>query len=197
LTVIFAGIHGLGEVIYLVLTGTFTSELALPGKFPNENLIMVLGIALLSMISVIAISFLVKQYLKSWFHFLHRTLAFLLLATAAGHFWAFAILLIPASSLHAVASALFVVGQFKSLAQSSTTKFPNQKVAQLVMLSFLTNLVCFLCIWYGRALYMIQESAGLMVPFIFPPLVIVCGFGCSFAVCAIFLKCTSKHVNGN
>jgi hypothetical protein len=188
-TVLMAAIHGGGEIIYLILTGTFLSSMSISGD--NENIIMILGLALVCIVFTIAAVAKFRSLFRSWFLTMHRTLAFSLLLVATSHFWAFSFFLVPAVAFHAVAAATLVMGATKSLA--SPSPFPDHVMASAMALSFAINVIVLLAVWTGRAHYMIQPSAGLQLPFLFPALTVGVGFLGSFTVSIVALTLWRRY----
>jgi hypothetical protein len=145
---------------------------------------MVLGLVLFVGFCIMAVIALARKYFRHYFNFIHRSFAALLLVVAAAHFWAFAILLIPVSSLHGVAAALSTSQNFRSWCQSDP-KMPHFHVATAVALSFAANILAFLLVWWGRAMYMVRDDATLYVPFVFPACSLFGGFMSGFGVALI------------
>lgn len=178
----WAALHAGGELVYLTQKGSRLNIMV-----NGENLIYVLGVTAAALVAVhVAISQVRHKLPK--FKQLHGVLAAVLLLVAAAHWWPFTFLLIPAAGVQATSLALNRLEQPMPIEEQQPPSVANAHTGK-VLAGATLSATCAMClVWQLRQIYMMSIGAGLLLPFVFPPVALLVGFGVSFAVANVMLK---------
>eukprot|EP00438_Fugacium_kawagutii_P014026 Skav233993 [mRNA] locus=scaffold2413:55026:56057:+ [translate_table: standard] len=120
----WAGVHVVGELVYIIGTTGLGALFNLTGK-NGENLLFILGIttAVLMVLQTTVAAVRKRPWLKPSFLTVHRVIAVLLLLAAAAHWWPFVFFLLPTAALHAAGAAKRAVGREPTTQRHSLAVF--------------------------------------------------------------------------
>ena len=181
--VFWAGVHALGEIVYLAsqgMLGLFHFELSASGG--SDNFIFILGLSAFVVLSVQWIHAFARRHMSvaPSFRSIHRALAASLLLIASAHWWPFAIFLAPAVACAATSYAL---------ESSQQTRSASSSVEERVVLTTQTASLAFFAaigatvlgitlLWNARQAWMLKHPSdyySLMLQ-IFPPAAVLVAF---------------------
>jgi hypothetical protein len=183
----FGGVHAVGELTFMIANNDeLWHYLTLSHPYGDVNVIYVLGVAATFIgLATVVVGLQARRIFGRWWALSHRTLALLTMMVSAGHFWAFALLFLPAQAFHGAALGIMLHSRGRALAQKPTHS--TRTSAACVLVAFCVNLIAFIVVWDRRAAYMSQPSADLYTPFVFPPLSVFTGVAFSAAAVWLYL----------
>jgi hypothetical protein len=193
---VFGGVHAVGELTFMIANNDeLWRYLTLSHPYSDVNVIYVLGVAATFIgLATVVVGLQARRIFGRWWALSHRTLALLTMMVSAGHFWAFALLFLPAQAFHGAALGIMLHSRGRSLAQKPTHS--KRTSAACVLVALCANLIAFIVVWDQRAAYMSQKSADLYTPFVFPPLSVFSGLAFSAATVWLLLVAFDR-VNQN
>lgn len=162
----WAGLHAAGEVTWFISQRSWEPLNIIAN---GENLIYLCG----SVAAVLlVVHFLIAQVRRKLdcFKQLHRFLAAVLLFVAAAHWWPFAFFLIPTIGVHATSIAL------------KQSRVERPATGKALACATVAATVAVSLVWKLRQSYMVSSNAGLHLPFLFPPMALLAGFGAALCV---------------
>jgi hypothetical protein len=174
-TMFWGIVHGIGQIFYLVSTGTLGSSLAF--KAFSDNLLFWFGLVNISILIVHGAFVFFRHHprVAPKFRRTHRWLAALLLLGASAHWWPFALFLAPAIATAATGYALDARLDTRVKVQHATLALAFALVAAVCGIGL---------VWVLRQEWMMAHPHDLYSPFVFPPLAVSVAFASGVAVAA-------------
>jgi len=182
-TLFWAGVHGVGEIIFLESQGNL-GRLSPRSPGDGGNLTFFFGLMSFSIMIVLATHVISRHRVAIPFRGVHRVLAYMVLLMASAHWWPFALLLAPAVACAATGCAL---------GSSSYVDADDGKSALALIAALVTTLLGIVFVWALRQSWMLAHPYDYYTwgVYMFPPAAVSVAFVFSRLAAAAVFKATS------